>query len=119
MTSEEQEQKILATFNMDEIDKQIEADTKWITFNAGDKKTLKFDPSKPIQKVESTYEGNPTVRYELSVVDVNTGTEKSWTVSRTLLQQLNDYIKEEIYTLTIQRHGTGKETRYMIKPVLE
>src|SRR6266540_3610220 len=104
MTQEElplKENKILKTFNMSEIEKQIDEDTKWIKFNPGDKKTLKINPDQELKKIEREYEGKKSEGYELQVQDVNTGTMKTWTVSRTLLTQLNDYIKEEIYTLTI------------------
>lgn len=116
---EQQKQKILSTFNMAEIDAEIDKDSKYVTMSSGDKKTFKFDPTLPIDKVESVFEGKPTIRYQLRVLDVNTGTTKLWTVSKTLLQQINDYVKEEIYTLTIQRKGTSTETRYMIKPVMD
>jgi hypothetical protein len=122
MTQEElplKENRVLEVFNMSEIEKQIDKDTKWIKFNPGDKKTLKINPQQEIKKIEREYEGKKSEGYELQVVDVNSGTPKLWTVSRTLLQQLNDYIKEEIYTLTISRQGTGRETRYMIRPVVE
>jgi hypothetical protein len=115
---EEQKQKILGTFNMSEIEKEIDKDSLYVKMEAGDKKTLRFNENDEIEKIESEFEGKKSLRYRLKVVDVNTGTKKSWTVSRTLLEQINDYVKEGIYTLGFTRKGTGKSTRYVIIPVV-
>jgi hypothetical protein len=116
---QQQAQKILRTFDMKNIENEIEKDSLFVNLQSGDKRVFKFDPTQQVDAVESVYEGKKTIRYRVRVFDVNTQTMKYWTVSRRLLEQINDYVKEEIYTLAITRKGTKTDTRYIIIPVMD
>jgi hypothetical protein len=102
--------------NINKIGDMIEQDNKWIKFESGEKRVLKFDQTQEPTRIEGEYEGRPTLRYEFKVLDLTTNTDKLWAVSKTVAMQLRDYFAEEYYLLKIQRNGTGLNTKYQIMP---
>ena len=96
--------------NINKIGDMIEQDNKWIKFESGDKKVLKFYQEEEPKRIEGDYQGTPTIRYEFKVLDLSTNTDKLWAVGKKVASQLRDYSAEEKLRAAQQFNFFGEST---------
>jgi hypothetical protein len=90
-------------------------DSKFLSFQPGEKKVLLFDAEK-IEPVEPVFDGKKIQKFQYTVKDLNTDQEKVWSVSKTMSEQLDAFLNVGRTLLEIQRVGSGRDTRYHILP---
>lgn len=74
-----------------------------------------FDPEK-IEPIEREYDGKRVQKFQYTVKDPNVDQEKVWPISKRTSEQVDAFLSAGHTSLTIQRIGSGKETRYNILP---
>jgi|SRR3954468_7192564 hypothetical protein len=90
-------------------------DSKFLTFQPGEKKALLFDPEK-IEPVEREFDGERIQKFQYTVKDPNTDQEDVWPVSKRTSEQVDAFLSVGHALLSIRREGSGRDTRYYILP---
>jgi hypothetical protein len=112
--------ELQGSFNMSDADEQIDKDNKWLRLTDGESRIVRFEKNPTVNKVRESYQGTGYDRYHIQLVDVSNESLKTFSVGKKLLKQISSFVNEGYTTLTITRHGRGREdTRYDVKPILE
>jgi hypothetical protein len=102
--------------------KELESfiESNYVSIKDRETKVLEFlaDRTKVVDKTD--FNGKPTKRVQFIVIDINDTKqrkEKIFEVSRMHVAKIYDELKNGKAILEISRMGSGKDTRYFIKPV--
>jgi hypothetical protein len=108
----QEEQDIFNDFEL-----QQKKDSKYIKFEDGETKTLKFDTTKKPEREESKkYAGK--INWKFSVVEPSISLDtKDWSTSAKVAGAIVEELRKGYTVLDIERFGSGTDTRYKIRPV--
>jgi hypothetical protein len=110
LSQEEQE-------NFNEFELQQKKDSKYIKFEDGETKTLKFDTSKrPEREASKKYAGK--INWKFSVVEPSVSLDtKDWSTNAKVARAIVEELRKGYQVLDIERFGSGTDTRYKVTPV--
>jgi hypothetical protein len=114
----QQNRNVLSKTALEKLRKNAESRqnaNKYMKLEAGEKKTLKFNPEVIDQRVVD-FNGKKTTRYEYAVIEhgSNNNQEKCLSVGKRTSEEIDAFLSEGQVLLKIQRFGLGKETRYHV-----
>jgi len=103
--------------NFNEFELQQKKDSKYIKFEDGETKNLKFDTSKKPEREESTkYPGK--INWRFSVIEPSVSLDKKdWSTNAKVARSIVEELRKGYTVLDIERFGSGTDTRYKITPV--
>ncbi|HXG06434.1 MAG TPA: hypothetical protein VNI77_03815 [Nitrososphaera sp.] len=99
----------------DQVDKAAAEQSKFIKIESGQSVVLYFDPNR-IRLIDREINGKKSKAVEYDVIDVNTGAEKTLTLSLSWARQLNEFLKAGYNAVKITRRGSGFDTQYTFMP---
>ncbi len=108
-----EEQQIFEGFDL-----QQRRDSKYVKFQEGEKKVLRFDTTKaPVRSESRTYAGK--INWDFTVYDtqVNQYDVKTWSASKETAKKVVSELKRGYTVLEVERDGSGRDTRYRIRPI--
>ncbi|MEP0825862.1 MAG: hypothetical protein HRF40_10275 [Nitrososphaera sp.] len=100
----------------DQVDKEAAEQSKFIKIESGQSVVLYFDPNR-IRLVDREINSKKSKAVQYDVIEVDTGAEKTLTLSLSWARQLNEFLKNGYSALKITRRGSGFDTQYTFMPV--
>jgi hypothetical protein len=100
------------------FDQQQRLNSKYVKFQDGEKKVLRFDTTKePTMSESRVYEGK--INWDFSVYDteVSNYVEKIWSASKETAKKVVALLKIGYTVLEVERIGTGRNTTYRVRPI--
>jgi hypothetical protein len=108
----QEEQEIFNDFEL-----QQKKDSKYIKFEDGETKTLKFETTtKPEREESKKYAGKINWKFSVIEPSVSLG-KKDWSTSAKVARAIVEELRKGYTVLDIERFGSGTDTRYKITPV--
>jgi hypothetical protein len=89
-----------------------------VKFQDGEKKVLRFDTTKaPVRGESKIYTGK--INWEFVVYDTQLSEfdAKTWTANKETAKKVVAELKKGYTVLEIERDGSGRDTRYRVRPV--
>jgi hypothetical protein len=114
----QQNKNVLSRTALEKLRKNADsrqANNKYIKLDAGEKKTLKFNPEVIDQRVVD-FNGKKSTRYEYAVIEHGSSNnqERCLSVGKRTSEEIDAFLMEGQVLLKIQRFGLGKDTRYHV-----
>ncbi len=100
----------------DKIERAAAEQSRFIKIESGQSVVLYFDPNR-ISLVDREINGKKSKAVQYDVIEVDTGAEKTLTLSLSWARQLNEFLKNGYSALRITRRGSGFDTQYTFMPV--
>jgi hypothetical protein len=111
-----EEQDIFSDFDLEQ-----RRQSKYLKFQDGEIKTLRFETKNAIIRSESrSYPGKINWDFTVYVVNdpqVDQFNPKTWSASTETTKKVIPYLKRGYTVLEIQRDGSGRDTRYLVGPI--
>ena len=120
-STNELQQEQNATDNLQFIEEEIEASSKYFKPKPDRIYVVKMERNDKIVPVESERfhdaNGKPIKRYECTITHVNSARRQTWSVSKTVCLQIIAQLKKGFNVLKITRRGSDRNTTYEIEGV--
>jgi hypothetical protein len=102
--------------------KEIESfiESNYVSVKDRETKVFEFLANRAKVVDKTDFNGKPTKKVQFIVIDINDTEqrkEKIFEVSRMHVAKIYDELKKGKIILEISRFGSGKDTRYLVKPV--
>ena len=101
--------------NLNEIEEMLNKNNAYINIGIGEKAVLQFLPSRKIEEVEKTYNGQiiKKIRFIVTVPYNGNDVERFFDVGKRSARLILAKLKEGYTLLKIERIGSGKDTLYI------